>query len=252
MNTEILYGIHPVLESLKTGRRIFHEIYIAKEASSKRIAKIEERAGSKGIRVKSTDMQRLSRLAATTHHQGVGARVSPYPLTAIGDIVDRSKSDGDHSFLILLDNVVDPHNLGAVIRTALAIDVDGIIIPRDRAAGPTPAVSKASAGALEHGRLCRVTNMVTVIKMLKEKGFWIYGLDTVADQSLYATDLCGDLALVIGGEEKGIRSLVKRHCDLMLSIPQTGRVNSLNASVAAAVAIFEAFRQRAVASATKD
>ena len=244
MNTEIIYGIHPVLEGLKAGRRIFYEVHLASEAPTKRIGRILELAESKNIPLRKNDPQGLNRLAKTRHHQGVAARVSPFPLTAITDLTDRRKPDGETSFLIMLDSVVDPQNLGAVVRTALAVDVDGIIIPKDRSAGPTPAVSKASAGTLEFSRLCRVTNMVSIIRMLKEKGYWIYGLDSTAPQSLYTADFRMDIALIIGGEEKGIRPLIRSHCDLMLSIPQSSSVNSLNASVAAAVTIFEAYRQR--------
>ena len=244
MNTEIIYGIHPVLEGLKAGRRIFHEIYVVNDASSKRVTGIEKLAELKNITVKKTDTQRLNHLAKTSNHQGVGAKVSPYPLTDINDLVDRRKKGAEASFLVLLDSIVDPHNLGAVIRTALAVDVNGIIIPKDRAAGPTPTVSKASAGTLEFSRLCRITNVVNTIRLLKERGYWIYGLAATAPQSLYSADFRMDIVLVIGGEEKGIRPLIRSHCDLMLSIPQSGKINSLNASVAAAVAIFEAYRQR--------
>ncbi|UCF91775.1 MAG: 23S rRNA (guanosine(2251)-2'-O)-methyltransferase RlmB [Desulfobacterales bacterium] len=147
-------------------------------------------------------------------------------------------------FLLLLDGILDPHNLGAIIRTALCAGVHGVIIPRDRAASPTPAVSKASAGALEHVRLIQVTNLVRTVQALKEKGLWIYGLDRSGEHSIFASDLTGPLALVIGGEQRGIRPLVKKNCDLVVAIPQVGPMNSLNASVAAAVAMFETFRQR--------
>ncbi len=249
MNSEIIYGIHPVLEGLKAGRRSFHEVYLASEAPSKRVAGVEKLAGSKNITVKKTDTQQLNRLAGTPHHQGVAARVSPFPLAPVGDLINRRKPGARTSFLVLLDSIVDPHNLGAVIRSALAVDVDGIIIPKDRAAGPTPAVSKASAGTLELSRLGRVANLVNTIRMLKKRGYWIYGLDSKAPHSLYTVDFRGDIALVVGGEEKGIRPLIRSQCDRMLSIPQSGNVDSLNASVAAAVALFEAFRQRCGLSA---
>ena len=168
-------------------------------------------------------------------------------MVKIADILDRDPPGTGPLFLIILDNVVDPHNLGAIIRSALAVDVDGIIIPKDRAVGPTPAVSKASAGMLEHASLSRVTNIVATIKILKEKGLWLFGLDSAATQSLYDSDLSGAAALIVGGEEKGIRPLVKKNCDVLLSIPQSERVESLNASVAAAVAMYEVFRQRLVA-----
>ena len=244
MKTEIIYGIHPVLESLRSARRRIDEIYLAKGASSKRLEKIDALALSKSIAVKRIDMSRLSRKTQTEHHQGAAARVGAFPLTPFNAVTARLDPQIQHPFLIVLDNVVDPHNLGAIIRSALAVGVDGIIIPKDRAAGPTPAVSKASAGMLEHARLTRVTNMAAAFKRLKKKGLWLFGLDQAAEQSLYAADLSGAIALVIGGEEKGVRPLVKKNCDGLLSIPQSGRVDSLNASVAAAVAMYEVYRQR--------
>jgi 23S rRNA (guanosine2251-2'-O)-methyltransferase len=244
MKTEIIYGIHPVLEALRAARRRIDEIYLAKATTSKRLEKIDILALSKSIAVKRIDLSRLSRMTRTEHHQGAAARVGALPLTQLSDIIARHDPQIQNPFLIVLDNIVDPHNLGAVIRSALAVGVDGIIIPKDRAAGPTPAVSKASAGMLEHARLARVTNMAAAIKSLKKKGLWLFGLDQAAGQSLYAADLSGAIALVIGGEEKGIRPLIKKNCDGLLSIPQSGRVDSLNASVAAAVAMYEVYRQR--------
>ena len=144
----------------------------------------------------------------------------------------------------MLDNIQDPRNLGAIIRTALCVGIQGVIVPKDRSAPPTPAVSKASAGALEHIRLARVTNLVQTIKHCKTSGLWIMGLHKDAAQSIYAADMSGSIVLVIGGEQKGIRRLVKKNCDFLVSIPQQGEFNSLNASVAAAVAMYEAFRQR--------
>ena len=146
--------------------------------------------------------------------------------------------------LVLLDSVLDPQNLGAIIRTAVAVGVDAVVIPKNRSASPTPSVSKTSAGALEHLNLARVTNMVAAMKMLKTKGIWTFGLDRAADVSIYSADLAGPVAVVIGGEEKGIRPLVKKHCDFLMSIPQIGPVDSLNASVAGAIAMYEVFRQQ--------
>jgi 23S rRNA (guanosine2251-2'-O)-methyltransferase len=147
-------------------------------------------------------------------------------------------------FLLMLDNIQDPQNLGAIIRTALCVGIHGVIVPKDRSAPPTPAVSRASCGALEHIRLVRVTNLVQTIKHCKNSGLWVLGLQKDAAQLIYASDLSGSIALVLGGEQKGIRRLVKKHCDFLVSIPQQGAFNSLNASVAAAVAMYEAFRQR--------
>jgi len=155
-----------------------------------------------------------------------------------------AKAKGGPHFLILLDSVLDPQNLGAILRSALCAGIDGVIMPKDRSAPITPAVSKASAGALEHIYLSRVTNLVQTIKQCKNSGIWVMGLDKDADQSIYDGDMTGSIAIVLGGEQKGIRPLVKKNCDFLVSIPQLGAVDSLNASVAAAVTMYEALRQR--------
>ena len=244
MKKEILYGIHPVFEALKAGRRDFFEVYIAKDKTSKRIDKLVAIAESMKVPVERVEPLTLKSMTGTDLHQGLGARTGPFPISEISDIFDGVQTDDENHLLLLLDNIMDPHNLGALIRTALCVGVDGIIIPKDRSVPPTPAVSKASAGALEHIRLVRVTNMVNTIKDLKEKGLWIAGMEKTSDKSIFFSDLTGPVAIVIGGEEKGMRPLVKKHCDFLMSIPQTGQVNSLNASVAGAVVMYEAFRQR--------
>ena len=164
------------------------------------------------------------------------------------DNIQGGKSD---PFLLLLDNIMDPNNLGALIRTALCVGVNGVIIPKDRSAQPTPTVSKVSAGALEHISLSRVTNMANTIKMLKENGLWIAGMDKISTESIFTCDMKAFSAIVIGGEEKGIRPLVKKQCDMLLSIPQTGPLDSLNASAAGAVVMYEAFRQRRLSNRLK-
>ncbi len=244
MKTEILYGIHPVFEALEAGRRDFFELYIAKDKTSKRLEKVRALAESKKIPVRRIKHAQIKSMAGSDLHQGIAANVSPYPLAELPDIVDRPRLADTKHFLLLLDNVLDPHNLGAIIRTGLCVGIDGIIIPKDRSATPTPAVSRASAGALEHLFLARVTNLVNTIKALKKKGLWIAGMDRAAEKSIFSCDFSGSVAIVIGGEEKGIRPLVKKHCDFLISIPQRGQVNSLNASVAGAVVMYEAFRQR--------
>ena len=244
MQTEILYGFHPVFEALKAGRRDFFELYLAQNKVSKRLEKAAAFAERLKIPVKKIKYPQLKSITGTDQHQGIGATVSRYPFAGISDIIDNSKPSDTNPFLLLLDNLLDPHNLGAIIRTALCVGIDGIIIPKDRSAPPTPAVSKASAGALEHVLLIRATNMVTTIKMLKKKGVWVVGMDKNAVRSVFSSDLSDSIAIVIGGEEKGIRPLVKKHCDDLISIPQKGEIDSLNASVAGAVVLYEAFRQR--------
>jgi 23S rRNA (guanosine2251-2'-O)-methyltransferase len=161
-------------------------------------------------------------------------------------VADTGRNDGT-SLLVLLDSIVDPNNLGAIVRTAHCVGADALVVPKDRAVGAIPAVSKASAGALEHTRLCRVTNLVGTIQWLKKRGVWVAGLSMQADQTVFQANLKGPLALVVGGEEKGLRPLVRQHCDFLVSIPLRGRVDSLNASAAAAVVLYEAFRQRQLA-----
>ena len=243
-NTEVIYGIHPVFEALRAGRRTFHRILLSPGAvSSRRLDKLRKLAKSRNIPVGNTSASMLERVAQSEHHQGVVARVSPFPLTPLAEVLDPDPAAGGR-FLVILDNLTDPQNLGAIIRSALAVDVDAILLPKDRSAGPTPAVSKTSAGALEHTRLARVTNVVATMGQLREHGCWLYGLEPAAQKSVYTADLTGSVVLVIGGEEKGIRPLVKKNCDVLLSIPQSGRVGSLNASVAAAIAMYEVYRQR--------
>jgi len=243
VKTELLYGIHPVFEALAAGRRKVYEIYLDKEKKAGRLARIESMAESRGV-LKKVGPANLKELVGTVGHQGVAARVSPYRQVTVKDILQVVDGKGEKHFLLMLDNIQDPRNLGAVIRTALCVGVHGVIVPKDRSAPPTPAVSKASAGALEHIRLVRVTNLVQTIRHCKSRGLWIIGLQKEAKQSVYAGDLTGPIALVLGGEQKGIRQLVKKNCDFLFSIPQQGKLNSLNVSVAAAVALYEAFRQR--------
>jgi 23S rRNA (guanosine2251-2'-O)-methyltransferase len=241
---EILFGINPVLEALTAGRRIFFEVYVVKKKISERLKRILTLSEEKKIPVQRVEPSQLKSLAGTDQHQGIGVRTSSFPLSGISDIMDSGRPEDTNHLLLLVDNVMDPHNLGALVRTALCVGVDGIIIPKDRSVPPTPTVSKASAGALEHIRLARATNMVNTIKILKEKGWWIAGMEKASDKSIFLSDLTGRVAIVIGGEEKGMRPLVKKHCDFLMSIPQKGPMNSLNASVAGAVAMYEAFRQR--------
>ncbi len=244
MKKEILYGIHPVMEAFKASRRNFFEVYIAKDKISKRLEKAINLAEALKIQINNVKSSQLKTMTGSDMHQGIGVKVSPYPLANISDIIDRPKLPNCDNFLLIIDNVLDPQNLGALVRTAVCVGIDGIIIPRNRSASPTPTVSKASAGALEHVYLSRTTNIVNTIKLLKKNGLWIAGLDRAAEKSIYISDLTHPLAVVIGGEEKGIRPLVKKYCDFLISIPQAGKIDSLNASVAGAVVMYEAFRQR--------
>ena len=201
-------------------------------------------AESAGVPVRRMPPRRLDTAAGTDSHQGIAAAVSRYPAVSIEELLNRPSTAPSRRLLLLLDQVVDPHNLGALARTALCVGIDGIIITKNRSALPTPAVSKASAGALEHLRLAKVTNLADTISQLKKKGVWVFGLEKNSDISLFACDLRDNLAIVIGGEEKGLRPLVRKKCDYLISIPQSAAINSLNASVAGGVVMYEAYRQR--------
>lgn len=244
MKSEVLYGYHPVVEAISAKRRDIYEVIVEKGKTSKRVKEILALAESEKIPVVMVRPSVLVSITGTGLHQGIGAKASRYAYAGFSDIDNNMQKDHSTGLVLLLDNILDPQNLGALIRTALCVQVDGIIIPKDRSALPTPAVSKASAGALEHVTLIRVVNMVRAMKTLKEMGWWIIGMDKAAHRSIFCADLTGPVAVVVGGEEKGIRPLVKKHCDYLMSIPQKGPVSSLNAAVAGAVAMYELFRQR--------
>lgn len=246
MKTEILYGIHSVQESIQAGRRSVFDVYIKKDKPSKRLEKIESSAKDKHIQIHRVDSREIKKITGTDLHQGIAATVSPYPVVSMDDLTGKSREKKDSCFFLLLDTIVDPQNLGALIRTAVCAGVDGIIIPKDRSAGLTPAVSRVSAGALEHCKVSKVTNLSKTINELKNEGIWIAGMDRHAEQSVFDADLTVSVAVVIGSEGKGVRPLVKKTCDFLISIPQTGTIDSLNASAAGAVVMYEVFRQRHV------
>jgi 23S rRNA (guanosine2251-2'-O)-methyltransferase len=247
MKTEILAGVHPVAEALAAGRRRIYEILVSeRKDASPRIAAIKERARAQTPPVPLTPQttRRLDETAGHRRHQGIAARVSPYPEIPFEELLPREVDASVPPFLLLIDDIVDVHNLGALVRSALCAGVTGVIVPKDRSAPPSPAVSRVSAGALEHIRFCRVTNLAVTVESLKKAGVWVFGLASDGSRSIYTADLTGPLALVVGGEEKGIRPLVRSRCDMLLSIPLRGPLGSLNASVAGAVALFEAVRRR--------
>lgn len=229
---------------MRAGRRQIHEIYVSRDQPAKRIETIAHEARRLNISLTAVTREEIRRISETPHHQDIAARTSPCPVVGFGALLKKYGRNSENAFLLIIDSIEDPQNLGALVRTAVCTGVAGILVPRDRAAAPTPAVSRASAGALEHARLCMITNLANCMKDLKKNHFWIIGLDQQGRDPLYDTDMTGPRALVIGGEDKGIRPLVKRHCDFLCHIPQTGPINSLNASVAGGIALYEAFRQR--------
>ena len=248
MKTEVIYGIHPVFEALKAQKRTFYTLYVIKHKASQRIEDIVDMARLDNIPVEYLPRQKFNALTGIEAHQGVAAKVSPFPLLDLSDLLDKPSFARESNFFLLIDTIVDPHNLGALIRSALCASLTGVIIPKDRAAEPSPTVSKSSAGAMEHIRLASVVNMANAIRELKKNGMWIIGLDKDGERSIYENDFTGNIALIVGGEESGIRPLVKKNCDFLSFIPQNGPVSSLNASVAGAVAMYEAYRQRCFSS----
>lgn len=241
---EVLYGFHPVMEALVAGRRTIHALMVDRADLSGRRNRLAELAQSRRIDWQALTSDQLRAACGSDQHQGVAAAVSPLPMDSLESVTARPAGTGGSCLLVLLDSIVDPNNLGAIVRSAHCVGVDAMVIPKDRAVGATPAVSKASAGALEHMRLCRVTNLAGTIGWLKDQGVWVAGMAMEAPQTIFEADLTGPLALVVGGEEKGLRPLVRQQCDFLVSIPLRGRIDSLNASAAAAVVLYEAFRQR--------
>jgi 23S rRNA (guanosine2251-2'-O)-methyltransferase len=244
LKTEVLYGIHPVKEALAAGRREIFEVCLATGKGSPRGEALRREAESRRVPVREVLPAQLTSMAGTESHQGFAARVSAF---ACEDLAVLPPAGAGPELFLALDSIQDPHNLGAVLRTALCAGVQAVIVPKDRSAPPTPAVSRISAGALEHTRLVQVTNLVRSLELVKARGLWVAGLERQARATVFSTDWTMPLVLVVGGENKGMRPLVTKTCDLLVSIPQAGPLDSLNASVAAAVTLYEIFRQRQAA-----
>lgn len=243
MKDEIIYGLNPVMEALRGTRRAF-ELFVAGVGSDRRFAKMMQLAKERDVPVRQREKGDISRLCGTEHHQGVALRVEAFAYAGMEDILARWRSSGESGLIVVLDGVQDPHNLGALIRSAACAGAHGVIIPKDRAVGVTAVVEKTSAGAVETVPVAQVANIAQTLEELKREGFWIYGAEGKAAASLYDQDFRGNTALVIGGEGEGIRPLVQKKCDYLVSIPIKGGVNSLNASVAGGVMLFEIVRQR--------
>lgn len=243
MKDDVLYGINPVREALRGNRRAF-ELFIQNAGTDQRIARLAALAEERQIPVRRRERADLERLAGNPHHQGIVLRVAPFEYLDLETYLSGKKDSGETIFLLALDGIQDPQNLGALIRSAACAGLQAVVLPKDRACGVTPVVEKASAGAVETVPVIQVTNLVQTIELLKQSGCWVFGLDGTADKDIYNPDYSGNLVLVVGGEGEGIRPLVRKHCDLLLSIPQYGGVSSLNASVAGGIVMFEAARQR--------
>ncbi|MBU0971566.1 MAG: 23S rRNA (guanosine(2251)-2'-O)-methyltransferase RlmB [Proteobacteria bacterium] len=249
--TEILFGYHSVYEALRARRRKFDLVYVSSKRSAGRADKVIDLAEKNGIPIQYIDPKQLDTMTEFAPHQGIVARASFFPAKKAGQLVSVIQERKTPCFILIIENIEDPHNLGALIRTALCADVDYIMIPKDRSCPPSSTVSRSSAGAMEHADIYMITNTASILRDLKKSGAWIFGLDADGATGLYDADLTGNIALIIGGEHKGIRPGVKKECDFVLSIPITGKINSLNASVAGGVAMYEAKRQRSVNLKTK-
>lgn len=242
---EWIYGVNPVREALAGSRRGALEVLVVRTGRSPRLEEVVRAARAAGVAVREEERSELTRLAGHPHHQGILLRVASFAYTALEDLLARWRETDRPALFLVLDGITDPHNLGALLRNADAAGCQGVIVPKDRACPVTAVVEKAAAGALSHLALCQVTNISRTLDALKSEGIWVYGLAGEVDSvDLYRADLQGNVALVIGSEGDGLRLNSRRHCDVLLKIPMLGGVSSLNASVAAAVALFEAVRQR--------
>lgn len=236
----IIVGRNPVIEAVKNGREIDKLLVSVTEGS---MIKLLAQARDKGIPVMRVEKAALDRIAAGQAHQGVAAYISPYEYAELDDIFAKADAAGEEPFIVILDNLEDPHNLGAIMRTAECAGAHGIIIPKRRACGLTDVVAKASAGAIEYMPCVKVTNIAQTIEELKERGIWVAACD-MGGQEYYKADLTGKLAVVVGSEGFGISKLVREKCDFVVSMPMLGKITSLNASNAAAVIIYEVRKQR--------
>lgn len=242
---EWIAGKHSVLEALRAGRTI-NKIWVAEGAQKHLTQPIVAEAKNRGIIVQTVDKRKLDQMAPGVQHQGVVAQAAPYAYAEVEDLLAKAAERGEPAFLLVLDEIEDPHNLGSILRTAECTGVHGVIIPKRRSAAVTATVSKTSAGAVEYVPVARVTNLVQTMEQLKEAGVWVVGTDVAAKEEIYGGGdiLTGPVAIVIGNENQGMGRLVRETCDVLLKLPMSGRLNSLNASVAAGVVMYEVLRRR--------
>ncbi|HEY3358107.1 MAG TPA: 23S rRNA (guanosine(2251)-2'-O)-methyltransferase RlmB [Polyangia bacterium] len=245
----LVYGVRPVLELLRARRRDVSLLLVAEDAAGGGLREVVEAARAADVAVEQQRRGALDAVAAGAVHQGVVAVVGEYPYAALDDLFAVAEARAERPFFVLLDGVQDPHNLGALTRSAHVFGAHGVVIPQDRAAPVTPAAVKASAGATEHTRIARVVNVARTLDELRERGLWIVGGVAEGGRPPWEVDLTEPVAVVVGGEGKGIRPLVLRSCDFLVRIPMAGKVAALNASAAGAVLLYETVRQRSVARA---
>lgn len=242
--SEKIYGRKPVLEVLRSGMRAVSRVYLMQGSRDGILNQIEAHAKAKGIPLGLETRHRMDTMAGSDHHQGVIAVVEDYKYADLQDLLDKAKDKNEPPFILLLDEIEDPHNLGAILRSADAAGVHGVVIPKNRAAEVNATVLKVSAGAADHVPTVKVTNINDTIRNLKEANVWVVGTDMEATKNFYDYDYRQPVALVIGNEGKGLRRLVRENCDELVKIPMAGKMSSLNASVAAALLLFEVTRQR--------
>lgn len=242
IDENILFGRNSVMEALK-GERTIDKILVQKGEKEGSVIKIIGEAKAKSIVVQEVEKSKLDELTGREKHQGVVAYAAAHEYVSVDEILEEAKEKGEQPFVLILDNIQDPHNLGAIIRTAHNAGVHGIIIPKRRAVGLTGTVSKSSAGALEYMKVAKVSNIVQAIKELKEKGLWIACAD-MDGKPMFEENLTGPMGIVVGSEGEGVSKLTKENCDYVISVPMYGKVTSLNASVAASLMTYEVVRQR--------
>lgn len=238
----LIYGKNPVLESLNSDTTI-NKIYV--QAKSKELYDIIKMAKSKRVVVVESDKNKLDAMIGGKNSQGIVASVTDFKYSEVDDILEFAKSKNEDPLILILDKIEDPHNLGAIIRSAECMGVHGVIIQKRNACQITDTVEKTAAGACSYVKVARVTNITETIKTLKKDGMWIYGLDMDGESNIYGADLTGPIAIVVGNEGEGISRLVRQNCDVLVKIPMVGKINSLNASVSAAISIYEVLRQKA-------
>ncbi|MER1987810.1 MAG: 23S rRNA (guanosine(2251)-2'-O)-methyltransferase RlmB [Solibacillus sp.] len=238
---EMIAGKNPVLEALRAGREI-NKVWIAEGVKKTGVQELIDLAKEQGVLVQFVPKQKVDKLA--DNHQGIVASVAAYDYAELDDLFNAAKAKNEDPFFIILDELEDPHNLGSIMRTADAIGAHGIIIPKRRAVGLTAVVAKASTGAIEHVPVVRVTNLAQIVDELKERGVWIAGTDAKGSVDYRKMDATLPLALIIGSEGKGMSRLLKDKCDFLYHLPMVGHVTSLNASVAAALLMYEVYRKR--------
>ncbi len=241
----VVYGLNPVRELLRASSTEVSELWLAEGGTrGSAFAELERLARAAGAKVRVAPRPKLDRLAATDRHQGVVAVVAEFRYAQVEELLARAAESGRAPLLVVLDGVEDPHNLGAIIRSAHALGAHGVVIPKDRAVGVTGAAAKASAGAVERSLVARVTNVAQCIGALKEAGVWSVALEADGEKPLSALDLRGPTALVLGSEAEGLRPLVRKTCDFSAQIPMMGESDSLSVSASGAIALYEAARQR--------